>query len=84
MQLIYITCFAWSISKDDGHDVDNGTNLKYTIPYYISMRQLQNTCIIRTGDCGILQQVKHKGGSRPPVRTLGMGDVTGDCKINLL
>ena len=26
-----------------------------------------------------LQQVKHKGGSRPPIRTLGMGDVTGDC-----
>ena len=28
-----------------------------------------------------LQQVKHKGGSRPPIRTLGMGDVTGDCGI---
>ena len=26
-----------------------------------------------------LQQVKHKGGSRPPIRTLGMGDVSGDC-----
>ena len=28
-----------------------------------------------------LQQVKHKGGSCPPIRTLGMGDVTGDCGI---
>ena len=28
-----------------------------------------------------LQQVKHKGGSCPPIRTLGMGDVTGDCRI---
>ena len=27
-----------------------------------------------------LQQVKHKGGSRPPIRTLGMGDVSGDCE----
>ena len=25
---MYITCFAWSISKDDGHDVDNETNLE--------------------------------------------------------
>ena len=28
-----------------------------------------------------LQQVKHKGGSRPPIRTLGMGDISGDCGI---
>ena len=28
-----------------------------------------------------LQQVKHKGESRSPIRTLGMGDVTGDCGI---
>ena len=28
-----------------------------------------------------LQQVKHKGGSRPAIRTLGMGDVAGDCKM---
>ena len=28
-----------------------------------------------------LQQVKHKGGSCPPIRTFGMGDVTGDCGI---
>ena len=35
--------------------------------------------ILEIAEC--LQQVKHKDGSRPPVRTLGMGDVTGDCKI---
>ena len=28
-----------------------------------------------------LQKVKHKGGSCPPIRTLGMGDITGDCGI---
>ena len=28
-----------------------------------------------------LQQVKHKGGSRPPIRTLGMDTVSGDCGI---
>ena len=28
-----------------------------------------------------LQQVKHKGGSRPPIRTLEMGDVTEDYGI---
>ena len=28
-----------------------------------------------------LQQVKDKGGSCPPIRTLGMGDVTGDSRI---
>ena len=28
-----------------------------------------------------LQQVKHKGGSHPPIRTLGMDDITGVCKI---
>ena len=28
-----------------------------------------------------LQQVKHKGGSRPPIRTLGMGDISGDCGV---
>ena len=28
-----------------------------------------------------LQLIKHKGGSRPPIRTLGMGNVTGDCGI---
>ena len=31
--------------------------------------------------CESLQQVKHKCGSRTPIRTLGMGDVSGDCKI---
>ena len=29
------------------------------------------TLIYRTS----LQQAKHKGGSRPPIRTFGMGDV---------
>ena len=28
-----------------------------------------------------LQHAKHKGGSRPPISTLGRGDVTGDCGI---
>ena len=28
-----------------------------------------------------LQQVERKGGSCPPIRALGMGDVTGDCGI---
>ena len=28
-----------------------------------------------------LQQVKHEGESRSPIRTLRMGDVTGDCGI---
>ena len=28
-----------------------------------------------------LQQVKHKGGSCSPIRTLRMGDATGDCGI---
>ena len=28
-----------------------------------------------------LHQVKHKGGPRPPIRTLGMGDVTGNYGV---